>query len=403
MARHYENWLKVFVDYAAIGEAPLSMYFWVGVSTIAGALRRCTWLDMAHFEWVPNFYVVLVAPPGIVSKSTTAGIGMQLLRELPSINFGPEVVSWQALVQALAESSEDFVMPDGTFMPMSAITIESSEFGTFLNPNDREMVDILVHLWDGKRGVMRKMTKTMGNDAIVNPWVNIIACTTPSWMEGNFPEYLIGGGFTSRCVFVYAEKKRQYRAYPGDHVPDDFENIRKCLIEDLHDISTLRGPFTIDKDAKEWGEEWYMEHYENLPPHLNNDRFGGYIARKQTHIHKLAMVLSAAQRSTLRITLGDLQEANTIVTSLEADMPKVFEKVGTSVEARGQAQLVSLVRSHGKIELNDLFKQMFRILSYEDFTSAKTSAVMAGHVVQYAEEGKIFLRAHHDAANQKAN
>lgn len=401
MKRNYDNWLKAFVDYASIGEAPLSMYFWVGVSTIAGALRRCVWIDMAHFEWVPNFYVILVAPPGVVSKSTTASIGMQLLREVPGINFGPDVASWQALAQLLAESAEDFVMPDGSFMPQSAITIESSEFGTFLNPHDREMIDILVHLWDGKRGVMRKMTKTQGNDEIVNPWVNIIACTTPAWIEGNFPEYLIGGGFTSRCVFVYAEKKRQYVAYTYKAVPTGFAEMRVKLIEDLRQISLLRGAYSISKDAEAWGEAWYKNHYENRPQHLNNERFGGYIARKQTHIHKLAMVLAAAKRDQLLITLEDLQEANAIVTGLEADMPKVFERIGTTQQAKGQAELVSVVRSHGRIETNEAYKQLFRLLSYEDFNAAKTGAIMAGYIEQYADQGKVFLRTKYE--NQTPN
>jgi hypothetical protein len=50
-------------------------------STLAGALRRRVWLDQAYFRWHPNFYIVLVAPPGIVSKSTTAGVGMSLAQK----------------------------------------------------------------------------------------------------------------------------------------------------------------------------------------------------------------------------------------------------------------------------------------------------------------------------------
>jgi len=82
------------------------MHFWTGVSTLAGALRRKVWVDMGYFKWFPNFYIILVAPPGIVSKSTTAGIGMSLLRQVPDIQFGPDVITWQALVQSFAESTK---------------------------------------------------------------------------------------------------------------------------------------------------------------------------------------------------------------------------------------------------------------------------------------------------------
>ena len=56
----------------------------------------------------------------------------------------------------------------------------------------------------------KKISKHAGNDDVVNPWINIIACTTPAWIAGNFPEYMIGGGFTSRCVFVYADAKERF-------------------------------------------------------------------------------------------------------------------------------------------------------------------------------------------------
>jgi hypothetical protein len=129
-------------------------------------------------------------------------------------------VTWQALVSAFAESTMSFEY-QGEFYPMSALTIESSEFGNLLNPQDTEMIDLLVSLWDSKQGAFHKKTKASGNDIVENPWINLIACTTPSWIAGNFPEYMIGGGFTSRCIFVYAEKKAQLVAYPSGNRPPE--------------------------------------------------------------------------------------------------------------------------------------------------------------------------------------
>ena len=392
--RHHKNWLQSFIEYASFGEAPLTFYFWVGVSTIAGALRRRVWIDQGYFQWIPNFYVILVAPPGIVSKSTTASIGMNLLRQVGGIKFGPDVVTWQKLAQSLSQSLEMFDLGDGTLMPMSAITIESSEFGTFLNPQDREMVDVLVSLWDGKKGTFTKSTKTQGDDVIENPFVNIIACTTPSWIEGNFPEYMIGGGFTSRCVFVYADAKRQYVAYPRDVLPKDFLEQQKTLVADLERISLIKGEYKLDPAAETWGKAWYEAHYKNKPPLLDNERFGGYLARKQTHIHKLAMVLAASVRNETVITTNELSPANDIITSLEVYMPKVFDRIGTSETSRGAAQLVAVVEAHKKIEQGVLYRELFRIMSYNDFVVALNSAIQAGHVQSPQQVGqKIFIRS----------
>lgn len=391
--RHYDNWLKGFVEYASFGEAPLAMYFWVGVSVIAGALRRQVWVEQGYFQWLPNFYVILVAPPGVVAKSTTASIGMNLLRQVKEVKFGPDVVTWQALTQSLGQATELVQMPNGDFMPMSAITIESSEFGNFLNPHDREMVDVLVSLWDGKRGTFVKVTKTQGSDTIENPCFNIIACTTPAWISGNFPEYMIGGGFTSRCVFVYAEEKRQLIAYPGLALPPEFMVMQERLINDLQHIAGLKGMYVLDGPAVEWGIEWYEQHNKNRPPHLDNARFGGYIARKQTHVHKLAMVLAAAQRDELSIIRQDLISANEMVSALEHEMPKVFAHIGQTPEAQHSERLIDAVVKRGQVEYEALFREVYR-----DFPTAKAfddalgGAVKAGFVTIQRDGNRLIIR-----------
>lgn len=379
--RHYNNWLKAFIEYASFGEAPLSMYFWVGVSAVAGALRRRVWIEQGYFQWLPNFYVVLVAPPGIVAKSTTASIAMQLLRSVPGIQFGPDVVTWQALAQSLGQATEMIEMPDGLLHPMSAVMIESSEFGNFLNPSDREMVDMLVCLWDGRKGAFRKLTKTQGEDIIENPCINIVACTTPAWISGNFPEYMIGGGFVSRCVFVYAEEKRAYVAYPGTVIPADFVETQQKLVHDLEIISQLRGEYILLPETLKWGEVWYKDHYENRPAHLSDERFGGYISRKQTHIHKLAMVIAAACRDELIITIDDLKAANELVTALEEAMPRVFAQIGRTELSKNSESMLSYIRSRGTVEYKDLFRNMFRLFpSSRDFEAALMSIIQAEYV-----------------------
>lgn len=397
--RIHSDWLKAFMDYASYGEAPLKMLFWTGVSTIAGALRRRVWIDMGIFQWVPNFYVILVAPPGIVSKSTTAGIGMNLLRKIPDVKFGPDVVTWQSFVQALAGATTmDLEPTTGEYHPMSCITIASSEFGNFLNPSDREMVDVLVSLWDGQKGVFSKMTKTSGNDTIENPWVNIIACTTPAWISGNFPEYMIGGGFTSRCVFVYADKKRQLKAYPGldangDPVTDEFKAKEADLLHDLELISMMIGEYKLDKPAIAWGTEWYQRHYETKPAHLDNDQFSGYLARKQTHIHKLAMVIAASRSDRLVVTVDDLTFAEQMISALESDMPKVFNRIGQTEITKGAGDIVGIVHAAGRIEQTDLYRRLFRTMSYKDFSDALNSAIGAGHIKLMQEGAKVFVIA----------
>ena len=125
----------------------------------------------------------------------------------------------------------------GEYHVMSALTLESSEFGNLLNPQDKEMVDLFVSLWDGKQGAFEKKTKMSGNDSIENPRINMIACTTPVWIAGSFPEYMIGGGSPAAASPVYANTKEKYVAYPALHVPDGMKQREDDLVQDLEHIS----------------------------------------------------------------------------------------------------------------------------------------------------------------------
>jgi hypothetical protein len=393
MARNFPDLIKAYCDYASYSEAPRHMHFWCIVSAIAGALRRRVWIDQTYFKWFPNFYIILVAPPGIVSKSTTAGIAMELLRAVPGINFGPDVVTWQSLVTSFAACSESFQLND-MFYPMSAMTIESSEFGNLVNPHDREMIDLLIALWDGKQGTFIKETKMSGRDVIENPWINLLACTTPSWIAGNFPEYMIGGGFTSRCVFVYAEEKAKLVAYPHLHVPETMAATRQALIQDLEHISlTFVGEYHLSTDAIAWGEKWYAEHFASRPENLDEDRFGGYIARKQTHIHKLAMILAAAVRDDQVITADDLSTANIMVTALEPSMAKVFEKIGrteTSVQAE---RFITFIQKRGAVPYMEAYKYIHsHFPDLKDFEGIVAGALRAGFIEMTATPTGYMLK-----------
>jgi hypothetical protein len=390
--RKCKNWLKAFLRYASFGEAPLKMYWWTGVSTIAGALRRRVWIDQVYFQWVPNFYIILVAPPGIVSKSTTANVGMNLLRAVPGITFGPDVVTWQKLVEDMGKSKELVLNPEtGEYLPMCCVTIASGEFGTFLNPENKEMVDTLVALWDGQPGAFAKSTKSSGSDVVENPWINIIGCTTPAWIAGNFPEYMIGGGFTSRAIFVYADQKRQYVAYPSDHVPAEFQALRADLVHDLEAISQMVGEYIITDDAKAWGETWYQNHWRTGHHNLSLEQFGGYLARKQTHIHKLAMVIAASESSHLSIEKHHLELASEMIDTLEDDMPKVFDKIGRTTQTQNIDELCNLLARYPSLDQQSMYRKMSRKCTWDEFNKICESAVAAGYMIRKQQGSQVQL------------
>lgn len=393
MTRPHKDWLHAYIDYAQFSEAPTRMHFWSGVSAIAGALRRRVWFDQAYFKWYPNFYICFVAPPGIVAKSTTAGLSMNLLRQVEGVHFGPDVVTWPALVGAFANVTEAFEY-NKEHLVMSALTLEASELGNLLNPRDRDMVDLLVSLWDGKQGTFQKRTKHSGNDNIENPWINLIACTTPAWIADNFSEYLIGGGLTSRMIFVYAEKKARLVAYPGRHVPADKAAQEKALVQGLRHIAqTLKGPYNLTSEAEAWGELWYEQLYDTRPINMEAEQFKNYVSRKQAHVHKLAMVLAASSSDEMVLHKEHLEIAVQMTTDLEPDMQKVFGRVGRVSDSFYAEKLVAFVTEKGAVPYSDAYRHVHSFFpSMRNFEDVLAGCIRAGFLqLAHRPEGQCLV------------
>lgn len=381
MPRHFQDWLPAYVRYASVTEAPRRMHFWAGVSTIAAALRRRVWIDMKRYTWYPNFYIIFVAPPGVVSKSTTAGIAEDLLRNIPGIKFGPDIVTWPALVEAFAASSEEFLYGE-EFIPMSAMTLIASELGNLIDPADRQMINLYIDLWDGRK-VLDKRTKGSGCDLVAAPWINMLGCTTPNWIVDNLPRAAVGGGFTSRCIFVYAKEKERYIPFVDEVVGDDDAALRQALLEDLEYISTaLMGPFIISPEARAWERVRYEKFWRSAALQMDSQTLEGYAARKQTMLFKTAMVLSVSRSDSMVIEEDDLQLAERMLTDLESDLDKIFSGIGRTTESLQAERFIEFVRKRGEVSYEEAYKQVHIYFpDHRTFEGVVAGAIRSGQLI----------------------
>ena len=289
-------------------------------------------------------------------------------------------MTWQSLTKSLEESIEYVKYYDiyglEQLIAMSPLTCAVPELGTFLKMDDTGLIDVLVDMWDGQLSTWGHRTKSSGNVEIKNPWLNVLACTTPSWLEEHFPSAMIGGGLTSRIMFIYGDKKRHLVPYPDAQTPEaDYNAYRASLIEDLKRVATLSGGYLLSAPARRWGEDWYARLWSTRPADMANDRYSGYLSRKQTHIHKLAIVLAASQRDKLLIEEIDLIEANKLLETIEPDMIKVFESVGVVDESKHIANILAHVRAYTWIEGAVLFNLLRNTTTERDFKNALRIAV----------------------------
>lgn len=387
------DWLEDFVAYSSYGEASTRLAYWVGVSTVAGALRRKVFIDEQIFQWSPNFYILVVGEPGTVRKSTSIDLGMELLAQVDGVHMGPNSATWQALIERIGQVREDYWMPDGEQFEMSCVTMGVSEFGSFFDPSNRELVDTLTDLWDGKKR-FDKITKTSGNDTLIKPWINLIAATTPVWLGQNFADGLVGGGLASRFIYLYEHMPSRDIAYPSRQMPPRqlVEKMQRGLLDNLTNISKYGGKYELSEEAYEWGEQWYREEREKLRAMGSGTLESGFVVRKQVHLHKLAMVISAARYQFPRITLDHLMEANTRLSALDADTRHVFGYVGQNKITQAAREIAETVARLGKIERRKLYqRRFFRTMTVGEYNEAVLSAIQAELIFEVPDVAEPWL------------
>lgn len=390
MPRQHDNWLTSYINYTAFTEAPSHIHWWVGVSTIAGALGRKVWIDQYSFKWYPNHYIFIVGPPDVISKGTTMGLGMRLLKRLPDFKMGPTSCTWPALIKEMSEVHEvDYDLGDGTITKLCACTVASSELGNFIKTKDGEFLDVMISLWDGDT-IDKKLIKEGGSVYVENPLLNLIGCTTPSWMADNIPEHMLEGGLLSRVIMVYGEAVDHPVAYPGDVTPHDIREQEARLLADLGQISKIKGEFTMTKDAKAWGKQWYDT--MKTTTHVGEEKVRDKITRKQTHVHKLAIILSAARSDDRLIQRVDLEQAVQKINELASYRSVVVKSIGKTLESTLADRLVDFVQKKRACNLQQAYMQVHSQLPNSSaFMDIIGGLVKAGYIKEQNLGGEITL------------
>lgn len=352
--REFPDWLEAFVNYVkSFSETPEKFLYWSAVSAIATAVERRIWIDQGRYVLYPNFFVVFVADPGRIQKTTTINAAKDLVKKLQGVNIAPKSCTWEGFVQLLTQlqkAENELESLDTPNTATAPVLVPAGELSTFLDPKDEGKVSALIDLWDCP-DVFDRFTKMYQMETVEQPCINILSGTTPSWIRDNFTRWNKEGGLAARIIFLYEFKKRQLIAFPKRRKPPNATEIESKLIRDLEYMQQLRGEFVITEEAYDFGEKWYEAHNKAIEGY---DEVTGLIDRKQTHILKLAMIIAVSRRESRSITLQDMRDATHAVDLIEGDFAKVFSVVDERFELRPITDIRKLLQKHGTLEWSRL-------------------------------------------------
>ena len=361
-SRELEDWISAYLKYTENTEPPISYHIWTAVSMIAGALQRKVYLKWGFDTIYPNMYVVLIGPSGRARKGTAMNIGKDILKDI-GISMTSESITREALIRDMKQAISNFTdATTGKIRYHCSFTALSEELSVFLGQNDIRFLADLTD-WYDSRDSWTYRTKGSGTDKIEGVCFNILGATAPDWLQSILPQEAVGGGFTSRIIFVVEETKG--KTVPEPIYSDTEKELRQKLRRDLEKIATLSGEITFEAQAKDAYISWYKAHEEAIAkgkPPIEDTRFAGYLDRRATHLRKLAMVMSASRGTDRLITLPDIERADKVLKQVEAKMHKTFGGLGSSPYSAITDKVINYVRTKQTVKRSEVLRQFYRDL-----------------------------------------
>jgi len=347
------------MEYVDNTEPPKSYHLWTAIMTLAAVLKRKVWIHWGINEKLyPNMFVVLVGPAGRCRKGTAMKIGQSMLQSL-GVNVAPSSVTREALIGRLQDSTTSEITKDGAFLSHASLTVWSPEWSVFMG--GRENMQLIMDLtdWFDCPDSWDYVTKNSGSNNISGVWVNMFGAITPSTIKSVLPFEAVGAGLSSRIIFVY-------EANAAKRVPDPFETpelqaLGKVLVQDLTDIHSLSGEFEISANGMEFYRDWYMN-MEKTNPKMP-EMFDGYLNRRQTHLRKLAMIVSISESNDMKITEAHFRRALDLLERTEVRMPRTFASIGTDKDSQLKEDMMNYIAKHRNIPAAQIFRDFRSFLS----------------------------------------
>lgn len=341
---------------------------WSAVSTIAAVLQRKCYSNWDK-QIFPNMYIILVGPSG-ARKGTAMNQGYEFLSQ-PRFNvkMAAESTTREALIRRL-KKHETTPTVGGPAMAHSSLTVYSEEFAVFIGQNNLEFISNLTDWFDCK-SPWKYETKTQGEDTVNGIWVNLLGATTPAIIKSVLPQDAIGGGLTSRIVFVYAPGKDKVVPFPM-RTPEEWA-LFKVLADDLEQMSIMSGEFVPTADFCAHYGAWYVDHDKNPPFH--DEKFEGYNQRRQLHLRKLAMIMSASRGNSREMVLEDFHRALDLLKRTERLMPKVFSSYGRLDTSGMIENILAKLAVRGSLTFKELLYDYKNDLTREELESIMTTLV----------------------------
>lgn len=362
------SWLDSYIEYTHNQESPTAFHEWTALSLIGASLSRHVWIPRIKYTIFPNLFVILVAGSAVCRKSVAINIGLDLLRALknPPMVFAQKITT-EALIQAL-----EVAKIEGS----SSGLICATELSTFMGSDGIRsgIIPTLTDLYDSPKEWVYH-TRGRGKEVLKNVTVAILAATTRDWLKTSIPPESVGGGFTSRIIFVCQERASKPILFPNPTVDEGV--LRSNLVADLNEIQTkVKGPMDFTPEAKEYAEKWYATEFTKI----RDSKLDGYFARKHDTMFKLAAILSIAESSNRVITHAHIEKSLNVLEENEEHLGEIIASVVATAVGGDTEKVLTTIKKCPMIMHSDLLRKCWRFATAEGVSQMLRTLIEAREV-----------------------
>lgn len=353
MSRKFKDgFLRAYCEYADDSFVPPQFNTWTCLSMIAGALERRVWFPWnSDYSFYPNIYVLLVSRPG-QGKSVSSGKGMDILREVARragvLNVMPAQVTEAKFIELMGHGRSFTDNSSGRELTVfqNAGYYYASEASNSLRNIFGDFIACLTDFYDCPSSWERATKKDGNRISLKNVCMNLLAGSTFDYLGKLVSDENIQGGFASRLMYIVQNenqvKRQAFQNGETDKIKELRSTYKEALIHDLTEITKMVGPFRAEPDVGAFWESWYPKHQEFVNA-LPSEKLQSVLARTNTNVMKLSMILSAAESNDRIVKLSHLQAAIELVEAVNAEVPGIFMQSKLS-QAPGKGGAYELTR-----------------------------------------------------------
>ncbi len=346
------NFLQNFCRLLEKTEVPPRFAIWCGVSALLAMMERRIWIEQGIYTIYPNFFIVLIAGSG-QKKSTAINLAARLLRK---VDPGPKIIAQMVTPEGLITGIKNVRTDDSKEMykQSSGGIIIADELVTLIDRRtiERGLGKVLTTLYDCN-DVFEYQTVARGIERLHGSYLSLLGGTTVELIKDSIPLQSVGGGLTSRIIFVYDDSIPA--PVPWVDYDRELVQIEEDLIHYLQGLASLNGPIRVTDTARKFYEHDYREFYTSgfrMNPYLR-----GYANRRHTHFFKLSIAVMLAEEPSLILTEHHLQGAKIILEEAETHMESVMEMIVSTEMGASTMHVMNYIRQQKSVLRSELVRK----------------------------------------------